>query len=410
MPSAFSLNAKADGLEESLEVSWEMNGSLRLYISEIPRREQQGADLGISVYGVEEETGKLVFLEKFPLHTVTNVSFLDRERSLLYVTAEEPDAQKKRAAGDRIVVLNVDRESGKIQAQLDVKPTLSPNPVYVTLDHEKKHMIVANHTTHNAIFKVEKDYNGEWRTRAVYDDATVVLYSLNQDGTINRVEDVAKQEGSGPLRTQTHAHPHSVEISPSGKLLAVCDKGADKVFLYRIEDNQLKLAGEPYSSQPGDEPRFCAFHPTEPYLYANHEGNLGLDVLHYSEEGTLQLVQTVNAEPEGLERCSGQIYEHQGIAMHPSGEYLYSVARGVDAMAAFRIDCTTGMLELMQLMPMNGAWPRCCQLTPDGNWLAAGTRDGGDLILYRVTETGVLEEADRVQHSCGVAYISALRI
>lgn len=387
-----------------------MIGSLRLYISEIPRREQQGADPGMSVYGIDEEVGKLVFLEKYPLHAITNVSCVDRERGLLYVTSEEPDAQKKDIAGDRILVLQIDRESGKIQAQLDVKPTLSPNPVYVTLDQGKKHMIVANHTTHNAIFKIEKDPDGEWRTRTVYDDATVVLYSLNEDGTINRVEDVAKQEGSGPLRTQTHAHPHSVEVSPSGNLLAVCDKGADKVFLYRIEDKQLKLAGVPYTSQSGDEPRFCAFHPTEPYLYVNHEGNLGLDVLRYSEEGTLQFVQTVTAEPEGQERCPGQIYEHQGIAMHPSGKYLYSVARGVDAMAAFRIDRATGMLELIQLMPMNGAWPRCCRLTPDGNWLAAGTRDGGDLILYRVTETGMLEEADRVQHSCGVAYISALRI
>lgn len=387
-----------------------MNGSLRLYISEIPRREQLGADPGVSVYGVDEEEGKLVFLEKYPLHAVTNVSCVNREGSLLYVTSEEPDAQKKCAGGDRILVLRINQETGKIQSQLDVKPTLSPNPVYVTLDREQKHLIVANHTTHNAIFKVEKDSAGVWHTRAVYDDATVVLYSLNEDGTINRVEDVVMQEGSGPLRTQTHAHPHSVEVSPSGKLLAVCDKGADKIFLYCIEEHRLRLVGEPYSSQAGDEPRFCAFHPTEKYLYANHEGNLGLDVLRYSEDGALQLIQTVSAEPDGLERSLGQIYEHQGIAMHPSGEYLYSVARGVDAMAAFRIDRVTGMLDLMQLMPMNGAWPRCCQLTPDGNWLAAGTRDGGDLILYRVKENGILVESDRVQHSCGVAYISILRI
>lgn len=387
-----------------------MNGSLYLYVSEIPRREQQNVDPGISVYRVDEDAGKLVFMEKHPLHAITNVSCMDREKGLLYVTSEEPDAQKKRASGDRVLVLQTDRETGRIQGILDAQPTLSPNPVYVTLDHEKKHLIVANHTTHNAIFKVEKDEAGVWHTRAVYDDATVVLYSLNEDGTICRVEDVVMQEGSGPLRTQTHAHPHSVEVSPSGTLLAVCDKGADKVFLYRIEDNRLKLAGEPYSSQSGDEPRFCAFHPTQPFLYANHEGNLGLDVLHYGEEGSLQLIQTINAEPEGCIHQVGQIYEHQGIAMHPSGKYLYSVARGIDAMAAFRIDSSTGMLELIQLMPMNGAWPRCCQLSPNGNWLVAGTRDGGDLILYKVTENGELEEADRLQHSCGVAYVSILQI
>lgn len=387
-----------------------MNGTTFLYVSEVPRQDKKNADPGLSAYRIDEETRKLVFQGKYPLHAITNVSCTDAQRGLLYVTSEEPDPQQKRKTGDRILVLKLDMTTGRIEGLFDCKPTLSPNPVYVSLDQEREHLLVANHTTHNAIYKIEQDENGEWYTKAEYDDATMLLYSLNADGSINKVEDVAKQEGSGPLRTQTHAHPHSVVVSPSGKLFAVPDKGADKVFMYAVERNRLKLLAEPYSSQAGDEPRFCAFHPTQKYLYVNHEGNLGLDVLRYNENGMLQHVQTVLAEPENLVRQPGKIYEHQGIAMHPSGKWLYSVARGVDAMAVFEIDSETGMLELIQLSQMEGDWPRCCQLTPDGNWLVAGTRNGGDLVLYRVAEDGRLEETDRVKHSCGVAYVSALQI
>lgn len=380
-----------------------------LYVSQVPMRNQKDPDPGISACRIDEETGKLVVLGQYPLHGITNVACADPDKGLLYFTGEEPDVHKKRLQGDRVVIMRADRETGLLTEVVQTVPTLSPNPVYVTLDQTKTHMIVANHTTHNAVFKVEKIETGQWRTRAVYDDSTVVLYSLYEDGTVRSVEDVVAQEGSGPLRTQAHAHPHSVAVSPSGKLLAVPDKGADKVFVYTIESNRLKLLAEPWSSQPGDEPRFCAFHPTLRYLYVNHEGNLGLDVLQYSEDGTLTHVQTVHAEPEKLIRQPGQIYEHQGIVMHPSGNWLYSVARGVDAMAVFRIDQDTGRLKLIQLKQMDGQWPRCCQMAPDGNWLVAGTRDSGDLILYRIEEDGRLTESDRIKLSCGVAYVTALQ-
>lgn len=388
-----------------------MNGAAWLYVSEIPRRDQFGADPGISVYQIDEEREKLIYLDKFPIHGITNVSCVDPRRRLLYVTAEEPDLQKQRRQGDRILVLKIDAETGELRELADEKPALSPNPVYVSLDKEREFLLAANHTTHNAVLKVEKTPDGEWRSRAVYDDSTVILYSLKEDGTIRRVEDVVIQEGSGPLQTQTHAHPHSVEVSPSGKLFAVCDKGADKVLLYEIDrkNRKMKSLGEPYRSHAGDEPRFCVFHPGGKYLYVNHEGNLGVDVLQYSETGALKHIQTVYAQPENLVKEPGRIYEHQGIAMHPSGAYLYSVARGIDAMAVFRVNQESGKLELIQLKEIPGAWPRCCQITPGGKWLVAGTRDGGDLILYRIEEDGMLTQTDAVKHSCGVAYVAAMK-
>lgn len=382
-----------------------------LYVSEIPRRGQTDAAPGISVYRLDETRGKLIYQETFPIHGITNVSCTDMERKLLYVTAEESDMRKQRRSGDRILVLKLDGGTGAVMELVDEAPTLSPNPVYVCLDKERKYLLAANHTTHSAVLKVEKAPDGRWHSRAIYDDSTVILYSLKEDGTILHVEDVVIQEGSGPLRTQTHAHPHSVEVSPSGKLFAVCDKGADRVFLYEIdrEKHKLKLLPEFYSAKPGDEPRFCTFHPKGQYLYVNHEGNLEMDVLRYSEAGALEHIQTVSAQTGTANRKPGKVYEHQGIAMHPSGEYLYSVARGIDAIAVFKVHQGSGKLTRIQLREMPDSWPRCCHITADGNWLVAGTRDGGDIILYRIEKDGKLTQADAVKHLCGVAYVTSLK-
>lgn len=385
---------------------------IRLYVSEIPKPGQTDVVTGISVYTIDAEKEKLQFLESYPLQTITNVSCMDKKRKLLYVTAEEPNLKKQRCSGDRIFVLRIHEETGLIQEVVDKQPTLSPNPVYVTQSPDGNYLLVANHATHNAVLKVRLTGNGQWHTHAEYDDSTVILYSLNKDGTTNQIEDVAIQEGSGPLRTQTHAHPHSVVFSSRGDVLAVPDKGADKVFFYQLDSTAGKLnaVGLPYSSLPGDEPRFCVFHPTKPFLYVNHEGNLGLDVLQQDETGNFQQIQTVCAEPEGTVRQHGRIYEHQGLAIHPSGKWLYSVARGIDAMVVYAIDPATGQLNRMQTEPIPGKWPRCCQITPDGHWLVAGTRDSGELLLYRIEANGLLTLVDKIAHICGVAYVTTLEI
>lgn len=380
--------------------------STLFYVSEIQldrTAPQQG--LGIAVYA--EENGTLTLKQRFITDCIGNVSCLDRERGILYVTAEEADPAVRREMGDRILVLKLDGETGLISEKLGEAHVLSPNTVYVALDPTRRYLVAANHALHTMVYKVEKGADGEWRSRGVYDDSTVVLLSLNDDGTVRRVEDVAFQEGSGPLRTQTHAHPHCAVFAPSGRFFAVCDKGADKVFLYEIdrEANRLRLFAEPYAALPGDEPRFCAFHPTLPILYVNHEGNTSLDVLRYTESGALTHLQTIDADPDPAHRRPGAVYEHQGIAVEPGGRALYSVVRGVNALAVYAVDPETGLLTLAQLMDMGAGWPRCCEISQDGKWVAAGDRNSGSLFLYRVEDNGLLTESDCVQHQEGVAYV-----
>lgn len=380
--------------------------SVIFYVSEMMKAGQDQSDLAISVY-LPDDCGKLQLMQRYVTGCVTNVSCVDTERGILYCTGEQTDAAKRRKSGDRILMLALDKQTGLISGKLGEAATLSPNPVYVALDKERRYLLCANHALHTMVYKVEKGADGRWHSRGVYDDSTVLLYSLDENGLLKQVEDAAIQDGSGPLRTQTHAHPHCTVFSPDGELIAVCDKGADKVFMYGIdrENNRLVPKAEPYSATAGDEPRFCAFHPTLPLLYMNHEGNTTLDVLHYKADGALTHVQTIEADPKPGHHTPGEVYEHQGIAMHPQGKALYSVIRGVNALAVYSVDKDSGKLTVSQLMSMGGDWPRCCEISPDGKWVIAGTRQGGEIFLYRVLKNGLLEEADRISHETGVHYI-----
>lgn len=379
-----------------------------LYLSENVRPGQTDPLPGISIYEMNRRTGEVAYLEKFPCRTNSNVSCVDNSRNLLYVTTEEVSEAARRANGARILTLKIDPATGHL-TQLAETPTVSPNPAYITLDHAGEYAIVANHTTHNFIYKIRRCADGTLKNELVYDDATVNLYRLKDDGSVDDLVDVAIQDGSGPLKTQTHAHPHSAVVSPDGKLIAVCDKGADKVYMYHIEREHHRLvqAAPPYSAAAGVEPRFCAFHPTHPFFYINHEGDLGVEAFSYDAEGNLTHLQTISAVPKSTPLRKGVVYEHQGIAIHPSGSFLYSVTRGVDGVAAFRIDTETGLLERMQHIAITGQWPRCCQMSPDGNWLLAGCREGDNqLVVYRIGENGKLTEQQIIQNECGVSYIS----
>lgn len=376
-----------------------------VYVSENVRPGQTEPKPGLSVYTLDRESGCLRFLEKFPCGTSSNVSCVDRVRGILHVTTECADEAARRENGARVLSFRIN-EDGSLTPLGEV-PTYSPNPAYLTLDDSGSFAVVANHTTHNAVVRFRRGDDGSIRRELQYDDATVTLYSVNADGTFGELLDVVCHEGSGPKKTQTHAHPHSAVLSPDGKWIAVCDKGADRIAFYRIDAGHGRLTQVSETvCPPGSEPRFCAFHPTKPWFYCNHEGDLDVEAFSYDENGALHRMQTVCAVEDGPRR-KDVVYEHQGFAMHPSGRFLYSVTRGENGIAVFAVDGESGLLTRQQLMPNGGQWPRCCALSPDGRWLLAGCREGDNRInVYAVGEGGCLREQQTVFNDCGVAYLT----
>ena len=94
------------------------------------------------------------------------------------------------------------------------------------------------------------------------------------------------------------------------------------------------------------------------------------------------------------------------LAFHPSGRYLYAVGEVADfggqrsgAVSAFRVDCSSGALELINQQPSGGRG--ACHLTvdPTGKNVLVANYGGGSVAVLPIEEGGRLARASAfVQH------------
>lgn len=348
----------------------------------------RATNVGISQYKFASETGALELVRVLCENTVFGTLRMDEERGILYALNEGGDRPGMRAGGGgSIYEFHLDRATGEVM-RTEIRPVYSANPAYCTLDAEKKFMVVANHGTRAYVTKIERDDGGKYRPVVLFDDTPVTLFAVNPDGSVGEILDVVKHTGSGPDPKQLCAHPHSAERSPSDRLFAVCDKGNDHVFMYRIdgEAGKLVLCGQPTAVPPGSAPRYCAFHPTLPYFYHNNEGSTQVCAYRYDEEGALAPIGAY----EALEGAAPGHNEQQGLCMDAVGDFLYDVVNGANVIAVYRVNPGDGSLTLIQNQLVGHEWPRGAALSPDGKFMVVACMRSQKLVVFRVQEDGTL--------------------
>lgn len=368
-----------------------MTDQTLVYISSWARSSDGSDEYGLSVCSLCGESGELRLIETVEPTVLFNVTCLDRQRGVLYALNEENELPGLRAGGGgRIFAFRIDPASGRL-TPLCVRETWCPSPSYLSLDASGRFLIVSNHGSKAAITRIGQDALGNYYPIVEHDDTAVELFSLREDGSIDRLLDVVRHTGSGPERRQLTAHPHSVVMSPSGALFAVCDKGNDTVRLYRLDDERGRLVppDQVHRCPPGSMPRYCVFHPERPWLFFNNENSGELCTLRYREDGGLEPVSSCRVLPEPLEMRE-QVLEQQGLVIDRSGQFLYDVTRGPNIVTVLRIDAATGRTEPVQYQSVPGLWPRGCALSPDGRFLLVCCMESGEVLVYRIGADGCL--------------------
>jgi 6-phosphogluconolactonase len=275
--------------------------------------------------------------------------------------------------------------------EINHQPSYGSLPCSVAVDATGKYLIATSHTGSAPVTKTVRDASGKYRIVLEYDDATTVLYRLNEDGSIGDPCDIYKHSGNGPDPEQSHPRIHSVMASPSGNLFAVCDKGSDQIFFFRINRKTEKLevcGGVGYKSIPGSSPRYSVFHPTRPYFYMNNETKAVIRAFRYDEDGKLEHICTVNALPEDCE--DNPTMMQADIRIHPSGKYLYDLIRGINAASVFEIKEETGEIKKIQTVTLDGTGPRGCAISPDGRFMHIAALTSKEILVWAIGEDGKL--------------------
>lgn len=337
------------------------------YIGSRTTRERNARGDGITVCRVHAD-GTLAPLQV--LGGLVNPSYLalNRRGDRLYTVHGD---------GTSCSVLAVDPATGLLSL-LQTQPFEGRNPVHLVLGPSERHLLVSSHLT------------GELLVLPVHDDGRL--------GAV--VQRVGLPGEPGPHRLeQPHSKPHFNPFDPSGRFVAVPDKGLDRIFVFRFENGRLVPAAQPFvCTREGAGPRHVAFHPNGHQMYAINE--LDSTVAAYgfdARTGALTPQQWVPLLPDtymGNSRAAG-------VVVGGGGRTLYASNRGCDTIEVFAIDGSTGRLTHVQSQGAGGRTPRFFTLHPDGTALYVLNEDSDSVVTFEVDLRQGGIGAPRATMACG---------
>ncbi|MCD8098883.1 MAG: lactonase family protein [Lachnospiraceae bacterium] len=356
---------------------------------------KEGEGFSIVICAYDPETGALTELKR--IAPEISVGCLYQKDGILYCTHERETLDGLRAGGGGLVLAyTIDPQTGGLK-EISQMPSCGAMAAYVVAQGD--YVVAVNHATRDGhVTVMKRDRSGKYHIRIVYDESMTALFSRRPDGSVGELLDIFRTSGCGPVAgIQNSPHIHSVQVSPSGNLYCICDKGSDRVYLLRIEGNTLQNCGS-FRTGAGYAPRYSVFHPQRPYLYVNNELQPYLYALRYTEEGRLSEIASVRVLPEDIENPAG--FGQSDLRISADGRFLYDLFRGVNAVAVFWIDEESGRPERIQYKALGGETPRGCALSPDGKHLLIAAIGSGEAKSFPVREDGTLGDQDSAL-SCG---------
>ena len=296
-------------------------------------------------------------------------------RGVLYSTSEVPETEGR--AEGALYAYSVEKENGAL-GLINRAFTGGMNPSFVDCDCTSGTVITSN-----------------------IRGGSVASFRIAADGRLSNpvsvVEHVAEGGGVHP-RLQDRPHPHSIRFDLSGRFALACDRGADRIFIYRHEPETSRLVPHEPSevvAAHGAGPRHLAFHPNSRFVFVLNELNSTITVYGYdADEGRIQEEETVSTLPHGFQ---GENMTAE-IEASACGRFLYSSNRGHNSIAMFRVDADKGRLEPLGHCSTRGDWPRTFRIDPTGSWLVAANQRTSDAFVFRIDpdDGGLTPSGDRL--------------
>jgi 6-phosphogluconolactonase len=289
-----------------------------------------------------------------------NPSFLelDLNRRLLFAVNEVGELDGKPTGG--VSAFKIDA-AGKLTL-INRRPSMGKDPCHLALDRTGRNLVVANYTS-----------------------GTVAVLPVAADGTLGEATSVVQHKGKGadPKR-QAGPHAHGVTFDPDGRFVFICDLGADKVFVYKLDAEKGLLTPHTTPSvslKPGAGPRHMVFRPDGRFAYVVNELTSTVTAFAYdAAAGTLKELQTISTLPEQFEGPNTTAE----IDVHPTGKYLYVSNRGHNSVVLFKIDAELGTLTFVEEQGTGGKKPRHFGIEPSAKHLAIANQDSDTVLVARI--------------------------
>ncbi|GAA4815071.1 lactonase family protein [Litoribaculum gwangyangense] len=240
---------------------------------------------------------------------------------------------------------------------------------------------------------IEIDKTGHYLTNSNYNDPSISIFKLNEDGSLNPYSQILRFKDSSIIKNRQEAsHIHSSNFSPDNDFLFAHDLGADKIRGFQFEPkNQDSIIQKENAIKvkPGSGPRHFTFHQNGKFGYGINELSGKVSVYKYVH-GSLTFIADYMSYQEKQD-----IYRAADVHISPDGKFLYASNRGPkeDSISIFSINQENGTLSIVGHEPTYGEHPRNFSMSPDGNFLLVANQFSNNVIVFkRNSQTGELKK------------------
>ncbi|KAF5695395.1 hypothetical protein FDENT_478 [Fusarium denticulatum] len=222
--------------------------------------------------------------------------------------------------------------------------------------------------------------DGETLSSANIDGSTVSIFPLTSPGNFGHVANVfhynLTHPGPGTGDSQEIANPHAAIFSPCGNIMAVPDRGADRVYIYQVRDAKHVEKIRTITLLPGTGPRHIVFsqvskEKTIMFLVSELDNTVNVFSLENGTRASTLDDSSKRTKPNNVDLASELSLSHDK-------RFLYSKKP----------------LQFLGLNSTYGKIPRHFSLSPDSRnqFLAVANQVTNDLfILKRDFKTGFLD-------------------
>ena len=229
---------------------------------------------------------------------------------------------------------------------------------------------------------------------AVHGGGAYNVLPIDEEGRLGPVSGILKETGSGPdAEHQQAAHPQMVVFDRMGRLLGA-DMGSDRLSIFTLDDGKLNVAFRT-ETRAGSGPGQIALHPNGSLLFVANGLSSSVSCYGYDEKKGRILDQLEHVPMTRLSRGerSGVV-----IAMHPSGEFLYTAHRSAaDGIRVWHSNSRTGVLRVVQHERKEFQSLQAITISPDGTSLLALNLHNDGVIRWHIDQhSGRLVKAVQV--------------
>jgi len=227
------------------------------------------------------------------------------------------------------------------------------------------------------------DATGKWIIATNYGTGDAAIYPVLEDGSLGKMTDFVKHQGSGPNKErQEGPHAHSSILTPDNRFVIIADLGTDQLVIYEFDISNGKLAlHTSINTTPGAGPRHLAFHPNKKWLYVANELNSTVTLYGYdAANGAFLERQNISSIPS---------YSPENIVadvhISNSGKRLYVSNRGHNSIAVYDVG-GDGDLTLVSIPSSGGNWPRNFALAPNENFMLVANQYSNEVCVLPILE------------------------